>query len=129
MSKPKESDGESVRIPWGDNRELIFLKVNNERLELSIDNKKDNKKVEFIIVDKRDEGKRARLWRTAFVYVYVVLFLLYLNWGVSEFFMLELSINWWILPAGILGIGFLVQVLDASYPSLREKCKKNKNQE
>ncbi len=112
---------EEKRIPWGDNRDIVIQKVNNERLGLSIEEKEDHKKVEFIIIDKRHEGKKARLWRTAFVYVYVVLFLLYLNWGVSESFMFDLSINWWILPAGILGIGFLVQVLDASYSILKEK--------
>ena len=127
MNEEEQTDENETRISWGDNRELIVRKRDKEQLELSIEEKKDNKKVKFIIVNKRDEGERARLWPTAFVYVYVVLFLLYLNWGVSGLFMSELSPNWWILPAGILGIGFLVQVLDASYSILREKCKKNKN--
>ena len=111
------------RIPWGDNREIVIQKVNNERLGLSIEEKRDNKKVKFIIMDERNQCEWARLWRTFVVYACTVGLL-----GALIYFLVvkSLGVSWWwsLLPAVILGIGFLVQLFDTLYVTLREKCKR-----
>ena len=127
MNEAEQAEPKEIgRIRLSYDHDLIASVVNDKKFRLSIVDKADNKKLELSIVDRCDEGRWARILRILFVYVCVVVFLAVLNFLVAPRFILGVCLWWWLLPAVTLFVGFLVQFLDASYRSLRERCRKKK---
>jgi len=110
MNKTKQTEQKEIgRVKLSDTQELVAFVV-------------DSKKRHFSIVDKnitedplyRFAEKRCNFWRSLIVFLVVVValkvinYLAWLKWRVCPL--------WWLLPTVILGVGLLVQFLDAYLP-------------
>ena len=116
MSEAKQTERKEIgRVKLSGTQELVAFVV-------------DSKKRHFSIVDKnitedplyRLAGKRCKSWRSLIVYVIVVATLFIINciaWCIWHVCYL-----WWLLPTVILGVGLLVQFLDAYLPWGGPKC-------
>lgn len=125
MREVKQTEGKEVRFQWTNIRELIFRKVDDERLELSIEEEGIKRKVELSIVEKNMKDKkkdplyisiekRSKLFRSFVVFPIVAVFLLLLNYHVNV--KLGVPLWWCLLPIIALGVGLLVQSLDVFLP-------------
>ncbi len=126
MSEGEQSEREKIgTIELSDNYDLVVSMVVNKKCELGLEDKVDNKKLELSI--KMKEGllcKLAEKWcnfcRSAVVYGIVVVVLMFMNFFAC--WKWEVRWGWWLLPTAILGVGLLVQGLDAYLSVWQSKC-------